>query len=495
LKMPVALPADALPRQGGIRVTVKPKLGDELAGVRDYMQGYVYSCLEQKISRAIALGDDARWARAMDDLPAYLDREGLAKYFSADRRGSDTLTAYIVAIADEAGRKLPDDARQRMLGGLRGFVEGKVLRDSALPTADLAIRKVAALEALSRTQPVDPLLLSSISIEPNLWPTSAVIDWYNVVRRSAFAERDKQLSQAEQILRSRLNFQGTTMGFSTERMDYLWWLMISGDVNANRVLLSFFDNDRWREDVPRLVRGTLGRQQHGRWNTTVANAWGVVAMQKFSQAFEHVPVTGTTSAAANGERGLIDWAKNAGGGSVDLAWPSAHSDLVLAHAGDGRPWVTVQSLAAVPLETPLSSGYKVTKSVTSVEARSPGRISRGDTVRVRLEIEAQSDMTWVVVNDPIPAGATILGRGLGGESQILASGEHKRGFVWPAFEERTFEAYRAYYRFVPKGGWVVEYTMRLNNAGRFKLPSTRTEAMYAPEMFGAVPNESMTVDP
>jgi uncharacterized protein YfaS (alpha-2-macroglobulin family) len=53
--------------------------------------------------------------------------------------------------------------------------------------------------------------------------------------------------------------------------------------------------------------------------------------------------------------------------------------------------------------------------------------------------------------------------------------------------------YRAYYEFVPKGRFTVEYTMRLNNEGRFALPPTRVEAMYAPEMFGEVPNAGVTV--
>ena len=35
---------------------------------------------------------------------------------------------------------------------------------------------------------------------------------------------------------------------------------------------------------------------------------------------------------------------------------------------------------------------------------------------------------------------------------------------------------------------MVEYTLRLNNAGDFALPPTRAEALYAPEMFGELPN-------
>ncbi len=70
-----------------------------------------------------------------------------------------------------------------------------------------------------------------------------------------------------------------------------------------------------------------------------------------------------------------------------------------------------------------------------------------------------------------------------------------RGTVWPAYEERSFTAYRAYFRYVPKGKFVLEYTVRLNNPGEFHLPATRIEALYAPEMFGELPNADWTVAP
>ena len=77
---------------------------------------------------------------------------------------------------------------------------------------------MAALEALSRFDKAEPKLLGSITLEPNLWPTSAVIDWLNVLMRvQSMPERDKRMKEAEQIVHSRLNFQGTTVGFSTRR--------------------------------------------------------------------------------------------------------------------------------------------------------------------------------------------------------------------------------------------------------------------------------------
>ena len=67
--------------------------------------------------------------------------------------------------------------------------------------------------------------------------------------------------------------------------------------------------------------------------------------------------------------------------------------------------------------------------------------------------------------------------------------------IAPAFVERRFDAFRAYYDFVPKGRFTVEYTIRLNQSGHFQLPPTRVEALYAPEMFGEMPNAPMEVEP
>ena len=238
------------------------------------------------------------------------------------------------------------------------------------------------------------------------------------------------MQEAEQILRSRLNFQGTTMGFSTERSDFLWWLMISGDVNANRVLLAMLDRDSWREDMPRLARGSLGRQQRGHWNTTVANAWGVLAMEKFARSFEKEPVTGSTSRRSSASRtSRSDWSKTARRAAADvlLAAGTRHArpSRTRAAASPGR-WCRASRRSRC--RQPLSSGYRITR--TRVRGGAEGRRasgSRGDVMRVRLELEAQSDMTWVVVNDPVPAGASVLGTGLGRDSQILAAGEKKQG--------------------------------------------------------------------
>jgi hypothetical protein len=432
----------------------------------------------------------------MSALPSHLDPDGLAKYFPAMRYGSETLTSYLLAIAHEAGWAIPAETREKMEIGLRKFIEGSILRGSSLPTVDLALRKLSAMEALSRTGKFEGKLLGSFSIEPNLWPTSALIDWLNLLQNARdIPGREERLREAENILGSRLNFQGTTLSFSTEGSDCLWWLMVSTDVNAVRAILSLLRVQRWKEDMPRLVQGALGRQKGGRWDLTLANAWGVLAMEKFSKAFETVPVSGVTRAVLSTQSQTVDWKASPKGKIFSFPWPDKKDELSITHQGEGKPWVTIQSLAAIPLKEPFSSGYKIQKTIIPVQQKDRNRWTRGDIVRIHLEIEAQADQTWVVVSDPIPTGATILGSGLGRDSEILTRGEEKKGWVWPAFEERSFEAFRSYYEYVPKGKWTVEYTIRLNQSGLFQLPTSRVEALYFPEMLGEVPNRNFEVQP
>ena len=178
----VARPKDALANRAASR-SICPVLGRSARRRARIHARDRYTCLNsefRKLSRSTTLSCGKRTAL----FAAHLDADGLAKYFTGMRQGSDVLTAYILTIAGEANWALPDEVRNRMRMGLGNFIQGKISRDSPLPTADLALRKLAAFAALGRTEPTpDPMWLTSITIEPNLWPTSAVLDWQRVLQR------------------------------------------------------------------------------------------------------------------------------------------------------------------------------------------------------------------------------------------------------------------------------------------------------------------------
>ena len=514
LEIPVALPAAAVAGKngaaGGVELSLSASLTTMPPGLQRYFVDYPYSCLEQLASVAVGLRDAARWQQIVDALPTYLDDNGLARYFpdagGRANAGSVMLTAHLLDVAHASGLALPPPLAQRLERGLAAFAEGRSKPEHWSLQPDLMVRKLAAIEALTRRGHRPLSAIASLDVDPARLPTSALIDWYASVKRlPSLPQRVARLAAAERELRNRLSYLGGRLVFTSERSDAWWWLMVGGDANAFRLIDAVLDDPDWQADLPALLHGALARQQRGHWATTVANVWASIALERFGRKFEREAVSGNTQIAL----GALPVQNFSWAGQADethhqrLPWPagpSAPERLRLTQEGRGQPWVSWQALAAVPVKAARANGLRVTRAVTALQQKQPGTNSRGDLWRVRLTVESDQEMNWVVVSDPIPGGARILGdAGSGARDErpaagaAAAVGEPSARNVWPTYVERSFAAYRAYYGFVPRGTFFVDYTLRLNNAGEFSLPATRVEAMYAPEVFGEAPNAKLLV--
>jgi len=498
-EVPVTQPAGALPGKGGLEISLSPKLAAVPPGLKRFFEEYPFGCLEQKTSIAVGLHDEKRWQAIADTLPGYLDNNGLASYFPGSG-GSATLTAYLLDLVTLAGFSIPEDSRQRMLQGLTAYAEGRIKSGEWSPGDYLLQRRLNVLEALVRQGVKPTRVAAALDIDPLRLSTASLIDWYLVLKAlPEVPQRDAKFAATRQELRNRLSYAGSRLVFTSEREDYWWWMMLNGDANAFRLIEAMLDEGEWKDDLPRLMQGAMERQVRGRWLTTTANAWARVTLDRFAQKFERDPVAGTTLATLGKARAELDW-KKAGSEAVaplSLPWPAAPTKddkLTISHEGSGKPWATVQLLAAIPDGPARNMGYRISRKVTPIQEKTPGKISRGDLWRVTLTVDAENDMTWVALTDPIPAGARIMGDGDGRDSAIASLGENREGRgMWPTYVERSFSAFRAYYAWLPKGRFTIDYTVRLNNAGNFALPPTRVEAMYAPDVFGEAPNGRVVV--
>ncbi|MDF2446194.1 MAG: alpha-2-macroglobulin [Moraxellaceae bacterium] len=490
-EIPVQRPADALPG-GALVVSGEARLADSLGTVKEYFRNYPYACLEQKTAKAAGMQDRARWDEIMEMLPGYLDQNGLAAFYPGST-GYPFLTAHILRVSKALGWPVPEQSRQRMLDGLAAYLEGRIgFDDWRLRETDDAHRRLEAISLLAHYGRFRPQYLDTITIDPPRWTTPMLVYWFELLRAApAVPNRAAWLTQAESLLRSRLTLQGSAYLLSEGEFTW-WWLYENDESTVARLMLATMDLPAWREDQPRLLRGLLMTQREGRWVTTVANTWGGFALKRFSETFEREPVYGRTTLELGAQKKALEWT-TAKPAAERLDWPTGAGALKVAQEGNGRPWITVQSRARIPLKAPWGTGFTVTKTVQPLQQKVKGQWSVGDVVRVRLKMQAQSNIGWVVLDDPIPAGSTLLGRALGRDGALAE--EYGDGWTWATYAEFGADSYRAYYERIYQGEWEAAYTLRLNQSGDFRLPPTRVEAMYAPEMFGMTPNANWVVKP
>jgi hypothetical protein len=298
----------------------------------------------------------------------------------------------------------------------------------------------------------------------------------------------RRRAAAEAALRTRIVFEGTRLDLQ-DRQLAPWWMMVSDDEMALKALLAVTGRRGWEQDAPKMMIGVALRQYRGHWDTTPANAWGTIAAQRFAAAYP-ASTAGTTLARLGASTASRLWPNPA---PILFPLPSRPGSILLRHSDPQGPWATVAVRAAVPLAAPAFAGYRISREVFFLERRNPDRLTRGDVLKIRMTIDAPVDRTWVVVEDPIPAGASIVSGG-GGQSAMLAD-RASGGNGYPDYVERGLDAWRGYFGWLPKGRITVEYAVRVNAVGRFLMPPTRVEAMYSPEIHAALPNHPLTVSP
>src|SRR3546814_11767969 len=97
------------------------------------------------------------------------------------------------------------------------------------------------------------------------------------------------------------------------------------------------------------------------------------------------------------------------------------------------------------------AGYQIERDIVPVSPSVPGKWSRGDVYRVDLPIVSTTPTIWAVVTDPIPAGATLTGGGLGSDSPLPPRPDPVTSCASPLLVDRKFHIFRAYSAFLPQG--------------------------------------------
>lgn len=257
---------------------------------------------------------------------------------------------------------------------------------------------------------------------------------------------------------------------------------------------------------------TLQRDGHG-WLNSFGSGWVLAGLSRALRATGELQGNFSFSAVLNG---AIIASGQAGGaqtfnpvrGSVSVAQlPSNRNALRIQRSeGGGRLYYRAVLEVGQPVETvqPMDGGIVVSREYylegadcgldTCLPVTGVNRSLSNPIVQVRLSVTVPNDLTYLVVEDYIPAGAEIVNTTLqttrqGSQAEKMMSVDQDRfssGWGWWYFDEpRIFTDHiRWVGAYVPAGTYVLTYRLLPLQAGEFRVLPARAYAYYFPDVQG-----------
>jgi hypothetical protein len=160
----------------------------------------------------------------------------------------------------------------------------------------------------------------------------------------------------------------------------------------------------------------------------------------------------------------------------------------------------------------LDRGILVARQYSPVdeEATYVDTAQAGDVIKVKLTIIAPTDLHYVVVEDPLPAGfegvdLSLKTTSVVGERPSLRNVTAQEendwyrwygwGWWWFSHSEMRDEKVSLFAQYLPRGTYEYTYLMRAGLPGRFLVMPATAYQMYFPEVFGRSDGGKFIVEP
>jgi uncharacterized protein YfaS (alpha-2-macroglobulin family) len=544
VRQPLVPPENALPVFGGLDVSFSSTALTGLQDAARYLVEYEFECTEQLCSRILpilALGDilkDFKLGKASDPaLARKLVEEGIDKILKRQQSDggfgswpgqSDTwlyMGAYAVMtleLAKSRGYEIPEDALARAREYLKYRLDHP--HEWEEYSYDSQAMAVLVLARLGDT-PVGHLD-RLLKLAGKKWEYTWEFPFYAkaFLMEALFLTRpkDKKIDELYRTIANAGVETASAIHFSEGRSEGLK-LMMHSDDRTDAIVLSALLAVRPDDSmIEKIVRGLMRARVDGRWSTTQANAYALLAMARYYEMFEKV-TPDFTARLWLGDEALA--AHKFKGREMTIATSripmktileKAAGDLIVARKGQGKLYYRL-GLRYAPNDlklNPEDRGFVVERTYLpegkdgSLTRREDGAwvAKAGTYVRVMVRVVAPDRRYYVAVIDPLPAGLEAVNEAfktsatqrLGDASTTVQEGRWNWWYYWYSpwtFEERRDDRVQLFADRMWDGVYEYTYTARATAVGTFQVPPARAEEMYEPETFGRTASETFVVEP
>jgi uncharacterized protein YfaS (alpha-2-macroglobulin family) len=520
----VVLPREADAARSRLDVRLDASLAAALREGLAYVEQYPYECVEQLVSRFVpnvltqrALTElgikdpelEAKLPELVEDavnkLTAFQNADGGWGWW-ARRESSPNVSAWAVyglLQARDAGFAVPPAMLAKGLDYLQRQQQELSARSSAWSLSWQAWLQYVLAEAGRDDAARTKMLFDQRANLSNYGRAMLIL---------AMGRRDAQDARMRTLfadLNSKAILSATGAHWEEEFTD--WWAMSTDTRSTAIVLAALARFDPANELAPNVVRWLMSARTFGRghWGSTQETAWSLIALTDWMRS------SGELQASYEYAVRLGDESLTAGAMSAEnltrtvllsvpgaqLTGDSAPRVTILKRAGEGRLYYTahLNAMLPVPQVRAVDRGIVVQRRYVRADCADGARCPRvtsaqvGDVLRVELTIIAPSDLYYLQLEDPLPAGAEAIDASLATSSQLdqsaaLGSSEQGRAWWWYwnwwSRSELRDDRAALFADWLPRGTYTYAYTMRLTTAGEFNVRPTYALLQYFPEVFG-----------
>lgn len=306
--------------------------------------------------------------------------------------------------------------------------------------------------------------------------------------------RANDTATSEKIIRS---LKETSI--ANEELGMYWkentasWYWYQAPIETQALLIETFSEigyDSHKVDIDNMKIWLLKNKQTNKWETTKATTEAIYAL--LLQGSDWLSVTDAVEVLVGNQKiepsKLENVSVEAGTGYYKTSWNGNEitpekATVTLTKKGDGIAWGSLywqyfedldkitSAETSLKLKKKLFLKTNTDKGEQLSEITESTTLKVGDLVRVRIELRSDRDMEFVHMKDLRAAGLEPI--------NVLSQYKWQDGLGY--YESTKDAATNFFFDYLPKGVYVFEYDLRVNNAGNMSNGITTIQCMYAPE--------------
>lgn len=518
----VVLPSEQLAPTGEITIKLSTSLAATTLDGLAYLENYPYQCIEQTVSKFLPnvitfralqklnLTDEklkAQLQTAVSYAVARLQREqkpdGGWGWFPRDESNPLTTSYALLGLIEARESDLQVD--QDMIFRAITYLQTQMITATDQSQSWVLNRQVFLHYVLTRAGNPNRGLIDALFGQR---------EKLHLYARAYLAQIYGRLGDQEKVntLLSDLNNAAIVSATGThwEEGTRDWWNWDSNTRTTAIVLEALVELSPQSQLIPNIVRWLMVARRGDAWETTQETAWAVMALTNWMEVSGELkadygytvsvndkPIT-SGKASAETLRETVTLQVQV----ADLLRGQANRVTFDHQAGDGTLYYTATLHVNQPVESikPTDRGLAFTRTYT-VNNKPVLGAKVGDVITVALEIVASSDLYYVNIEDPIPAGTEIIDRSLQTTAQAGQRPELSNidpyyggwGWWWFSNTEARTEKMVLSATYLPRGSYRFVYQIQATTPGTYRVIPPNGQEFYFPEVFGRGAGSVFTV--